>query len=209
MGYYQINPEDSINELELLKSIFKAARNRGTSNTGIFGLRMQQHSFNFFLQKLRVLCAGSSTDTDVDQIQEVFGNTLFIHLTRQNKLDQAISLVKATQTGLWHKAPDGTELERLFAQQEPSYDAQAIAKHLAELTEMDANWVSWFREQEKEPVIISYEDLSASPAKVLAKLLGDIGVDSVDANGINLPVAKLADKTNEVWATRFLVNQRY
>ena len=37
--------------------------------------------------------------------------------SRENKLAQAVSLIKAEQTGLWHIAPDGTELERVAHQQ--------------------------------------------------------------------------------------------
>jgi LPS sulfotransferase NodH len=110
-GYYNIVAEDFDSERELLSAIFKAARDRGTGRTDMCGLRMQGHSFDYFMQKLRVL--HESCLCDSERIQVAFGKTLFIHLTRLNKLDQAISYVKASQSGLWHKAPDGTELARV------------------------------------------------------------------------------------------------
>ncbi len=207
MGYYEISPDKFANDLDLLTAIFQAARNRGTGNTGIFGLRLQRQSFEYFMQKLRVLCAGDPADSDADHILNYFGKTLFIHLTRRNKLEQAISLVKATQTGLWHKAPDGTELERLSAEQELNYDASAIVRHLAELTDMDAHWVSWFAGQGMKPLRISYEDLSDDPEGMLTKILEHLGVDQGHARGIEVPVAKLADETNKLWASRFLAEQ--
>ncbi len=203
-GYYKISGDDFTNERDLLKAIFRAAHERGSGSTGICGLRLQRKSAEFFMQKLLVLCKGGTLNSDVERIQRVFGNTLFIHLSRHNKLDQAISLLKASQTGLWHKAPDGTELDRTATHQEPVYDAHAIASHLAELTDMDAHWNSWFHEQALEPLRISYDDLSANPTGILARILGQLGVDLKLSEGIDLPVAKLADETSKLWAKRFL-----
>jgi LPS sulfotransferase NodH len=89
MGYYNIAAEDFASEREMLSAIFKAARARGTGNTLMFGLRMQGHSFEYFIQKLRVLHKCCTCDSE--RIRVAFGKTLFIHLTRRDKLDQAIS----------------------------------------------------------------------------------------------------------------------
>lgn len=202
MGYYGISPEKFATERELLIAIFKAAHVRGMGHSGIFGLRLQKNSFDYFLQKLRVLYPDQSSDSK--RIQVAFGKTLIIHLVRRNKLDQAISYVKATQTGLWHKAPDGTELERLSAPAEPEYDADAIARHMAELTSMDVQWNSWFVKEGVDPVIIRYDDLSDDPTGVLGELLVHLGLDREIASDIVVPVAKLADATNSRWARRFL-----
>ena len=98
----------SVPERELLEAIFRAAIAKGTLGTGIFGLRLQRHSFDFFTEKLAVLYPEHSND--VERFQAAFGRTLFVHLTRRDKVAQAVSYVKAQQTGLWHAAPDGTEL---------------------------------------------------------------------------------------------------
>lgn len=197
MRYYNIAAGDHGSECELLSAIFNAARDRGTGSTEMFGLRMQEHSFEFFLQKLRVLHEREASDSA--RIQAAFGNTLFIYLTRQDKLDQAISYVKASQSGLWHKAPDGCELERLSAAQEPFYDADAITSQLTKLTEMDKRWESWFSSEGLNPRRVQYDDLSDNPIGVVRSLLDDMGIDSDSATGLTLPVAKLADATNKLW----------
>lgn len=201
-GYYKITPDNYESEQDLLTAIFQAARDRGTANTGMFGLRMQSPSFDFFMRKLSLLCPGCSGD--YERIEKAFGRTLIIHLTRTNKLDQAISFVKADQTGLWHKAPDGTELERTAAVKKPIYDANAIAFHLAELTNMDAAWTSWFAKEQIDPVRINYDDLSASPMDVTIKIHEHMDLPLKITHSIGLPVAKLADSTNKRWAKRFL-----
>lgn len=202
MGYYDITPDSTKSEKDFLVEIFRAARIRGTGNTGIFGLRLQRHSFDFFMQKLQVLVPGHASDHE--RIQEVFGQTLFIHLTRQNKLEQAISYVKASQTGLWHKAPNGQELERVSTPQDPTYDAKAIQRHLTKLDDMDENWMSWFAKEELAPLRINYEDLSDDPKGITGGILEYLGLDKNLAIGLALPVARLADTTNRQWANRFL-----
>lgn len=207
MGYYNLAPSVMKSERDLLSDVFQAARIRGTGNTGMFGLRLQRHSFDFFIQKLHVLIPGCSSDQE--RIREVFGRTLFVHLTRQKKLEQAISYVKASQTGLWHKASDGLELERLSAPQDPIYDADAIQRQLAELVVMDEDWISWFAKEGLNPLRINYEDLSEDPIAVTGRLLEHLGLKNGLAIGLDIPVAKLADTTNRQWASRFCSDNSY
>ena len=199
---YNLAPGSFAAERDALAAVFDAARTRGSGDTGLFGLRLQRHSFGFFLRKLDVLHPGLACDRD--RIRAAFGETLFLHLTRSDKLAQAISYVKAGQTGLWHRAPDGTELERLAPQAAPVYDADAIARQIREFTAFDAAWRDWFAREGIAPLQLSYDALSADPATALAGVLDALGLDRGLAAGIRPPVAKLADATNRDWTTRFL-----
>ncbi len=198
---YDISRDDFVSDKEALSAIFSAARRRGRGNTKFFGLRLQRGSFDYFNQQAGNLYP--DLDTDLERIQAAFGNALFIHLTRENKLDQAISRVLATQTGLWHKNADGTELERNSPPQIPVYDAEEIARHLAELTALDDAWKAWFDHENISPLQIKYDELSADPTKVLASILDHLGLDCGLARDIKPQVAKLADETNRIWSERF------
>ena len=199
-----LTPEGTASERDLLNAVFDAARKRGTGGTGLFGLRLQRKSFDFLIRQMGVLHPERSSD--LQRFKAAFGETLFIHLTRTNKLEQAISFVKATQTGLWHMAPDGTELERLSAPQEPVYDADEIANRLVELTSLDKDWEDWFAREEIDPLRVTYDELSADPEKVLARTLDHLGLDREAAKGIRPAVAKLADATSRNWMDRFLAD---
>ena len=201
LGYYDLVRDDYASDLDLLGAIFNAARSCGSRDTGVFGLRLQRHSFDFFMQQLAILHPGLASDRH--RLNAAFGDTLFIHLTRPDKLEQAVSYVKANQTGLWHMAPDGTELERLSEPCEPVYDAAAIADSLVELTAADAAWQDWFSEQNIEPYKINYDELSADPLVVLTNLLERLGLDRTAATGIEPGTAKLADTTSGEWVARF------
>jgi LPS sulfotransferase NodH len=190
---------------ELLEAIFRTAIAKGTLDTGIFGLRLQRHSFDFFVKQLLVLYPGHSNC--VERFQAAFGQTLFVHLTRRDKVAQAVSFVKARQTGLWHAAPDGTELERLSPPQEPAYDASEIRARLEEMTAYDDAWEHWFATSRINPLRITYEELSADPVKTLRAVLDLLGLEREAADGVEPAVAKLADDINRDWAARFRSEQ--
>lgn len=71
--------------------------------------------------------------SDKARFEKAFGRTLYVHLTREDKLAQAVSLIKAEQTGLWHIAPDGAEIQRVGPPREPRYDFQRIKDEVSEL----------------------------------------------------------------------------
>lgn len=185
----------------MLEQIFRAAMAKGSRDTGMFGLRLQRHSFDFFMRKLAVLHPGHPSDRA--RIEAAFGSTLFIYLTRPDKVEQAVSCVKALQTGLWHRSPDGTELERLSPPQEPVYRPSEIRFTYNEFLAFDLRWQHWFQAQGIAPYQITYDALSADPLGTLKSLLVELGLDASAAGGVVPGVAKLADATNREWAEKF------
>lgn len=196
-----LTPEKSVTKHEVLREVLNAVRQKGTADTNIFGLRLMRKSFDFLMEQLDLLYPNLASDTD--RFNAAFGRTLYIHLTRSDKLAQAISLVKADQTGLWHMAPDGTELERMAPPQEPTYDAAQIQQQMLELTAFDSTWANWFETEKITPLRVTYEALAADPAGNLAYILDRLGLDSNVARGVEPGVAKLADQTSRNWAERF------
>jgi len=188
-------------EPDTLERVFAAAVRKGRGNTAVFGLRLQRHSFEFFAEKLAILHADQATD--LARLKAAFGETLFIHLTRQDKVEQAVSYVKAEQSGLWHRASDGTELERLSEPKEPAYDFDAIRASFDRFMRFDRDWLTWFENQHIQPLRITYEDLSADPQRELARILTELGLDAEKADGVTPGVAKLADAVSAEWTTRF------
>ncbi|KZM49183.1 Stf0 family sulfotransferase [Labrenzia sp. OB1] len=201
LRYFDLEMAETADETEKLAQIFRAAIEKGSRETRIFSLRLQRHSFDFLLRKLAVLHPNQATDRDM--FQAAFGRTLFIHLTRKDKIEQAVSYVKAEQTGLWHVAPNGTELERLGPPHPPLYDATEIARWVDRFTAYDLDWSNWFDTQGINPVRFTYEALSSDPAAILGEALEALGLDRGCADGITPGIAKLADATSREWVARF------
>lgn len=202
LAYLKLDLDPSLPEIDHLEAIFAEALKQGRSQTDLFGLRLQGHSFEQFRDRLTLLHPAVATDRD--RIEATIGRTLFIHLTRLDKVEQAISYVKAQQTGLWHKAPDGSELERLSAPTEPVYDAATICKAHDTFTGYDDAWKAWFADQNIDPLRLTYEALSADPIASLQQILLHLSLDPASAQYILPGTAKLADEMSRSWADRFL-----
>ncbi|WP_346895612.1 Stf0 family sulfotransferase [uncultured Roseibium sp.] len=196
-----ITPAETATERDSLAAILRAAIDRGTAGTGLFGLRQQRPSFPFLCKKLAVLYPDEPTDRA--RLHRAFGPTLFIHLTRHDKIEQAVSYLKAEQSGLWHAAPDGSELERLAPHRDPSYDRDQIRACVETMTDYDNGWLSWFDQEGISPLRISYKNLSGDPLAILQTILERLGLDPAAADGISPSVKKLADETSREWVARF------
>ena len=178
-----------------------AAQQAGRGESGIFGLRLQSHSRAFLLDCLRAQFPGHVTDAAC--LQAAFGATAYIYLNRADKLAQAISYIRAQQSGLWHAATDGTAIERLAPQAPYGYDAAAIRAQRAQFAADDQAWIAWFAQQNIQPYRIGYDALAQDPAGALRGVLGFLGLDLGAADGVCPTVAKLADGESHAWAARF------
>ena len=188
-----------------MSEVFSAVIAEGRGGADVFGLRLQRHSFDFFIEKLAVLHPRPATDRE--RFETAFGRTLFIHLAREDKVEQAVSYVKAEQSGLWHRAPDGSELERLSPPRELRYDPDLVGRQVEAMAAMDAAWIDWFEREGIAPLRLAYDRLAADPVGTLAVVLKELGLDASAASGVKPGVAKLADETSRQWVARFRAEQ--
>ena len=202
LGAYDLTGSGFASRRDTLEAVFSAAMARGKGKTDIFGLRMQRGSFAFFIEQLTTLFPGGFSD--VERIGAAFGRTLFIHLHRADVLGQAISRLRAEQTGLWHVRADGSDLERLPPTRVTGYDPDAIVAHMCEIAALNDAWKQWFDLNAIAPLVINYDALSHHPQTSLAEILEALGLDATIAQSVAPQTAKLADETSQDWRARFL-----
>ena len=188
-------------DTDVLRGIVGEIQTVGRNGTDLFGLRLMRMSFAFLMSQLDRLYPGRASDAE--RFEAAFGPTLYIHLSRGDKVEQAVSRVKAEQTGLWHRWADGTELERLAPPAPPAYDAERISRQIDALVRYDADWTRWFEAQGIVPVRITYEELSSAPSDGVARILRHLELDTAPAQGLVPEVAKLADETSQAWVARY------
>lgn len=194
------------NSDEVLRHTMAAAIDQGRGTSTLFALRLQRHSFDFLIDRLGYLAPDAATDAE--RLSAAFGRIRFILLSRPDTLAQAVSYVRASQTGLWHRNADGTELERLAPPKDPAYDRAAIAKELAELKAQDDAWRDWFAHEGITPLTLTYDELAENPIRVLAQVLDDLGLDPDAARDVVAPTARLSDRINRDWVARFRVDTK-
>ncbi len=172
----------------------------GTADTGVFGLRLMWQSVGEATERFNMTLGGEADLAN--RFEQAFGSTLFIHLSRRDKVAQAASLVRATQTGLWHMAADGSERERTAPARVPVFDADQITKARDALATDDAGWSSFFEQCGIQPLRLTYEKLADDPQATLATILAALGHDRAIAKTVVPQTAKMADATTTEWLKR-------
>ena len=186
--------------LEGERAFMAAVLRAGTSETGEFGFRLMWENLEALCRRLEALYP--TAKGDVGRFAAAFGTTHWVHLSRGDKLAQAVSLERARQSGLWHRHPDGSAREQEGAQRPVAYDAGALAARGAQLRTHDAAWDRWFAANGVIPVRVGYEALAEDPAGAVAEVLRALGVDPGRAKGLRPRTARLAGAESRVWAER-------
>ena len=158
------------------------ALERGTTPNGVFGTKMMWAYLPDFL-------AHASP-------HEAFGEPLrWIHVGREDKVAQAISLWRAVQTAQW-RAETRTDAE-------PVFHAGAIAALKRRFEAHEQGWREWFAARGIEPVEIPYEALAADPHATVCRVLSHLGLDT---DGVDIPtpnMSRQADRRSLEWVERF------
>ena len=185
------------------RSYLAAVLRAGSSENGVFGIRLMLGSVADLCTRLRGLYPDLHDEAAL--FERAIGTTLYIHLSRQDKIGQAVSRLRAEQSGLWHVSADGTERERTSPPLPVVYDAGRLSSYLTELETDDAAWATFFKRNRIEPLALTYETMVAAPQVVLAGILSALGLDPEVAATVDVKTAKLADQTSLEWADRFRV----
>ena len=199
--YFNVSVADCGDEHRFDQAYLAPAIREGTGGTDVFGMRLMWESVSDLSNGLNSLYPDLPGDSA--RFQAAFGPPVYVHLSRGDKIAQAVSRLKAEQTGLWHLAADGTERERLKAGHAPVYDSRSLADLVEELQAHDVAWATWFARQGIQPVSITYEALSNEPQDTIATVLSAIGLNPAIAKTVEPRTARLADSESHEWATRF------
>ncbi|GAB0114311.1 hypothetical protein AcidC75_18350 [Acidisoma sp. C75] len=183
------------------RAYLAAAIKAGRAGTGVFGIRLQYEYLSLLSKTLDQIYPGRNTDAE--RFRQAFGEPLYIHLSRSDKVAQAVSLVRAEQSGLWHLNDDGTDYERFGKAQDPSYDFNRLHREVLELTRGDQAWSQWFASQQIKPYCVSYGQLSECPNDTLQGICRAIGISLEGISNIKPRLAKLSDVINDEWIRRY------
>lgn len=199
-GLWNVNGRNSATSPEFNRAYLTAMAKAGTAGTGMFGLRLMWPSV--IEATLRLNAAFGGEADLARRFEHRFGPTLFIHLSRQDKVAQAVSLVRAEQTGLWHLAADGSVRQRTAPAQTPVFDASRINQAREMLMDEEAEWPRFFDQCGVEPLRLTYERLAADPQIVLRDTLMALGRDPASATEVSVKTARMADAISAKWVKR-------
>ena len=170
-----------------------------TSNE-VFGFKLMSWYLDDFLTRLRETRAfGDAAISDLDLLRNAFPRLQFVHIVRRNKLQQALSKARATQTNLW-KVQQGKT-----AQGEPQFDTNLIEQCLRDSKQQEEAWEHFFQRFGVEPFRVEYEKLCADYEGIIRGVLNFLKISVPRRICISTPVTiKQSDEINRAWEERFL-----
>ena len=197
---WDLRPADFPDQAAFDGAYLSAVLRTGAAGTGIFGLRLMWGTVGELLERLAPLYPGT---TEAARLTLAFGPLVYIHVSRRDKVAQAISLLKAEQSGLWHVDADGADRQRLAPSGPAVYDEDRIAELVDELVCDDAGWIAFFAKHRIDPIQVVYEDLASNPRAAMRKLLAAMGRPLELADDLTVKTSRMADAASEDWGASF------
>lgn len=131
-------------------------------------------------------------------IFELFPNPIFIHITRSNRLRQAISWARSIKTGVWHHFAGLTE--PLPAQ----FDFVYIRSLIETIEDEDRPWREIFDEADCPTRTIVYEDFCRDPVDYTRQIFSEFGVNLPEFREISDKTIVASDDLNMIWERSYL-----
>ena len=164
-----------------------AALAAGTTPNGVFGAKLMWTHLLDLADRL-----GRPADAALPS--DRFPDPSYVHVTRGDKVAQAVSLWRAVQTRAW-RAGDVKE------EGSAVYHGGAIGHLATQLAEQDEAWRGWFAANGIRPLTIAYEDLAGDAEATTASVLDHLGVGPAAIPAP--PLRRQGDDRSARWAERY------
>lgn len=175
---------------------------KGTSHNGVFGAKVLWSYFDKFVCNIRRIPMCGEIPI-FDLLPTVFPNLHYIWFTGGNKVQQAISLWKATQMCIW----DFTgAAERQFV-----FNFEAIDRFVQQMTEHEMEWLRFFDAFGIQPFIVVYEELVSNYEETMYQLLKFLQLSpSGSMIFTRPPLERQTDIVIDLWCKRYYqIKQKY
>ncbi len=199
------NKQGNIAELygeQSLESFHKLVLSLGSTPNGVFGIIIQWDYLHHIFANFRQLPQYQHL-SDRALLDALFYNPKYFWLKRQDKVRQAISWVKAHQTGEWalekNQPPVQSHLGASLA-----YDFNLIDQNVKRFVNTDKAWESFFQINQIEPFVVVYEALAQSFEETSLILLDNLGIPHPqEINFLNRKWQKQANTINDTWVRKY------
>ena len=203
------NEQGNIAELygkKSLEAFHQLVLSLGSTPNGAFGIIFQWDYLHHIFRNFRSLPQYANLDNKA-LLDALFNNPKYIWLQRRDKLGQAISWIKAQQTGVWRI--EGARRKNQQEKPELRYDYFLIEQNIKRFENAEKAWATFFQTNQIEPFEVVYEDLAKNFEQTSFALLDFLNIDHPET--IHFKERKLkkqADTINEEWTKTFLQQKR-
>ncbi|MEH0970126.1 Stf0 family sulfotransferase [Micromonospora sp. CPCC 205546] len=181
----------------------RAALAAGRTDNGVFGAKLMWGTLEELVAKLATVHPALDGN-DVALLEEAFGRTGFVFLRRDDVVAQAVSRLRAEQTGRWFVGGSGEISGDAGNGQAPRFDANGISHYLEETGEHNAAWEAWFASYGIRPHVVRYEELTDDMAATTRGILDFLGLQVPRDQFAVVPRhRRQADELNRQWIERY------
>jgi LPS sulfotransferase NodH len=170
-----------------------------TTPNGVCGIKTHKGGFlEYFIRNLLELPRYRGRGLSAPEVMgELFPNLHYIWLTRRDKVRQAVSLWRATETGQW-----------VWSRQQPTaspraYDFKRIDTNLLYIVRSEAEWQEYFTAAGVRPLTVVYEDFVCEYEETVGRVLRHLGVEPPAEPSPRPWMRKQADEESEQWVRRY------
>ena len=173
----------------------------GTTPNGVFGSKLHWNNVPWSVAKFQELprFAGLSR---AEVLHRAFPGLHAVHLTRRDRVAQAVSWARAARDGVW---TDWVDRPAPIRPPPPQYDATLIGNLERLIADGERGWRDLFVELAVEPLELEYEDLVTVDRldATVRRVLDHLGINHAHIGSVRAGTRRLADAVNEEWAARY------
>jgi LPS sulfotransferase NodH len=178
----------------------------GSTPNGVFGAKLMWNNLPWATAKFQEMRTFSGLDRAA-VLHAAFPNLHVVHVTRRDRVRQAVSWARMAQDGVWVVSDD----EPARPSATPRYDAGLIGDLEALIAESESGWREVFDELGLTPYDVVYEELVADGGleRAVLGILDHLGLDAGGLTGLPRPrTHRQSDDLNEVWVARYIAERR-
>jgi LPS sulfotransferase NodH len=177
----------------------RAALAAGRTGNGVFAGRIMWETLAEVLAELRAMNP-DLPGGGVGLLERAFGHVRFVYLRREDVVAQAVSLVRAEQTNVWH---DSVRETRQEPDHEAQFDFDRLHQRVQQIDQHNAGWQEWFSSAGIEPFPVRYEELAVDPVGITRRVLDFLDLEPPAGRELAVGHRRLADELSTQWVARY------
>src|SRR5262249_36026793 len=132
-----------------------------------------------------------------------------------NKVRQAISWLRAQQTGIWHVDAHGSPVRPEYPHQNsmvvhseprgvPSYDFASIESFVDQVVQLECQWQGFFDTSDTRPLTVVYEDFVGTQQQTAERVLDHLHIPRPDRLQLTAKrLGRMSDDVSIEWESRY------
>jgi LPS sulfotransferase NodH len=162
-----------------------------TSPNGVFGIKAHYH------QLVEAFGDTQTISVHPRDLGDHFPNLHLVHIRRRDRIAQAVSFARATQTEQWTSAHDVPAAP-------PRYDDEQIRALLEWIEREEVAWESFIAASEAPVLRLAYEELVEAIEETVLTVMRFLEIELPPGFEVPAPtLARQADALNAEWAARY------